>query len=106
MSPEKTNGQKDLPGDVPLLEVRGIGRYFGNVIALKDVSTVVKAGEVTCVLGDNGAGKSTFIKILSGVHQPSEGELLVEGEQRSFSSPREAKGPASRRSSRTSRRCR
>ena len=89
-----------------LLEVRDISKYFGNVIALKDVSTVVNAGQVTCVLGDNGAGKSTFIKILSGVHEHSEGELLVEGESRRFSSPREAKAAASRRSSRTSRRCR
>ena len=75
----------------PLLEVRDIGKHFGNVIALKDVSAVVNAGEVTCVLGDNGAGKSTFIKILSGVHEHSEGELLVEGEPTHFSSPREAK---------------
>jgi simple sugar transport system ATP-binding protein len=74
-----------------LLEVRGIGKYFGNVIALKDVSTVVNAGQVTCVLGDNGAGKSTFIKILSGVHQHDEGELFVEGATTRFGSPREAK---------------
>jgi simple sugar transport system ATP-binding protein len=75
----------------PLLEVKGIGKYFGNVIALKDVSTVVNAGQVTCVLGDNGAGKSTFIKILSGVHEHSEGELLLEGEPARFSTPRDAK---------------
>jgi simple sugar transport system ATP-binding protein len=74
-----------------LLEVRGIGKYFGNVIALKDVSTVVNAGQVTCVLGDNGAGKSTFIKILSGVHEHDEGELLIEGEPTRFSSPRDAR---------------
>jgi simple sugar transport system ATP-binding protein len=74
-----------------LLEVRNLSKYFGNVIALKDVSAVVDAGEVTCVLGDNGAGKSTFIKILSGVHQHSEGELLLEGEPTRFSSPRAAK---------------
>ena len=74
-----------------LLEVRGIGKYFGNVIALSDVSTVVNAGEVTCILGDNGAGKSTLIKILSGVHQHDEGEMLVEGEPTRFSSPRDAK---------------
>jgi simple sugar transport system ATP-binding protein len=74
-----------------LLEVRGMGKYFGNVIALKDISTVVNAGEVTCVLGDNGAGKSTLIKILSGVHKPDEGELLLEGEATRFSSPRDAK---------------
>jgi simple sugar transport system ATP-binding protein len=78
-------------GGAPLLEVRGVGKYFGNVIALKDVSCLVGAGEVTCVLGDNGAGKSTFIKILSGVHQHSEGEYLVEGEPVRFSSPRDAR---------------
>jgi len=89
MSVEKTNGHKAL--EPPLLEVRDISKYFGNVNALKDVSTVVKAGQVTCVLGDNGAGKSTFIKILSGVHQHSEGEMLVNGEPHRFGSPREAK---------------
>src|ERR687896_2106193 len=78
-------------GAAPLLEVRGVTKYFGNVIALKDVSTVVKAGQVTCVLGDNGAGKSTFIKILSGVHEHDEGELLLEGTPTRFSSPRDAK---------------
>jgi simple sugar transport system ATP-binding protein len=75
----------------PLLEVREISKYFGNVNALKGVSTVVNAGQVTCVLGDNGAGKSTFIKILSGVHQHSEGELLINGEPTHFGSPRDAK---------------
>lgn len=75
----------------PLLEVRNVSKYFGNVVALKDVSVQVGAGEVTCVLGDNGAGKSTFIKILSGVHRHDEGQMLVEGEETSFSSPREAK---------------
>jgi simple sugar transport system ATP-binding protein len=75
----------------PLLEVRGIGKYFGNVVALKDVSVSVGANEVTCVLGDNGAGKSTFIKILSGVHRHDEGQMLVDGEETHFNSPREAK---------------
>jgi simple sugar transport system ATP-binding protein len=75
----------------PLLETRNVCKYFGNVVALKDVSVHVGAGEVTCVLGDNGAGKSTFIKILSGVHRHDEGALLVEGEDTQFHSPREAK---------------
>ena len=65
---------------------------FGSVIALRDISLHVDPGTVTCVLGDNGAGKSTLIKILSGVHQPSEGEFLVNGEPTSFSSPRDALG--------------
>ena len=76
---------------VPLLETREVSKYFGNVIALKDISVSVYDGQVTCVLGDNGAGKSTFIKILSGVHRHDEGELLVEGERTSFTSPREAR---------------
>jgi simple sugar transport system ATP-binding protein len=75
----------------PLLEVRSVSKYFGNVIALKTVSAHVNAGEVTCVLGDNGAGKSTFIKILSGVHRHDEGEYFFEGEEMHFHSPREAK---------------
>jgi simple sugar transport system ATP-binding protein len=75
----------------PLLEVRNVSKYFGNVVALKDISVQVGAGEVTCVLGDNGAGKSTFIKILSGVHRHDEGHVLVEGEEMHFSNPREAK---------------
>jgi ABC-type sugar transport system ATPase subunit len=58
----------------PLLEVRNVSKYFGNVVALKDISLSVGANQVTCVLGDNGAGKSTFIKILSGVHQHDEGD--------------------------------
>jgi simple sugar transport system ATP-binding protein len=78
-------------GHAPLFEVDHVSKYFGNVIALKDVSTAVNEGEVTCVLGDNGAGKSTFIKILSGVHRQDEGELRMEGEKVSFGSPRAAK---------------
>ncbi|WP_116043280.1 ATP-binding cassette domain-containing protein [Amycolatopsis palatopharyngis] len=74
----------------PLIEVAEIGKTYGSVIALRDVSTVVRAGEVTCVLGDNGAGKSTLIKILAGVHQHDSGEFLVEGEPVRFASPRDA----------------
>jgi simple sugar transport system ATP-binding protein len=74
----------------PLIEVRNISKYFGSVVAIKDVSMAVRAGEVMCLLGDNGAGKSTLIKTLSGVHQPSEGQYLVEGEEVHFTSPRHA----------------
>ena len=72
----------------PLLEMEGISKYYGNIIALTGVTTSVNAGEVTCVLGDNGAGKSTFIKILAGVHEPSDGTIRLNGEEVSFSSPR------------------
>ena len=75
---------------VPALQLKEVGKSFGSVIALRDISLHVDPGTVTCVLGDNGAGKSTLIKILSGVHQPSEGELLVNGEPTTFSTPRDA----------------
>ncbi|MCY7396644.1 MAG: ATP-binding cassette domain-containing protein [Nocardioides sp.] len=75
---------------VPVIEVRDIGKSYGFVIALTGVSTSVRAGEVTCVLGDNGAGKSTFIKILAGAHTHTEGSLLIDGEEKTFSSPRSA----------------
>jgi simple sugar transport system ATP-binding protein len=74
----------------PLIAVDRIGKRFGSVIALTDVSTEVRAGQVTCVLGDNGAGKSSFIKILSGVHPQDEGTYRVDGKDMHLSSPRAA----------------
>ena len=79
------------PQPVPLLEARHVSKYFGSVIALSDVSLEVRAGEVTCVLGDNGAGKSSLIKTLSGVFPPDEGEIFVDGNPIRFSGPREAR---------------
>jgi simple sugar transport system ATP-binding protein len=74
-----------------LLAAEDISKYYGNIVALRDVSLHVDAGEVTCILGDNGAGKSSLIKILSGVQQQDEGRLLVEGEEVHFDSPRAAR---------------
>lgn len=73
-----------------LIRVERVGKRFGNVVALEDVSMRVMAGRVTCLLGDNGAGKSTLIGILSGVHRPTTGRYLVDGEPASFDSPRQA----------------
>jgi simple sugar transport system ATP-binding protein len=77
-------------GATPLIEARGLTKYFGSVVALHDVSLAVRAGEVLCLLGDNGAGKSTLIKILSGVHPADSGEILVDGEAVELGSPRDA----------------
>ncbi len=74
----------------PIVEMRDIEKHFGSVIALAGVSVSVNAGEVHCLLGDNGAGKSTFIKTMAGVHQPTRGEMLVDGKVVHFSSPRQA----------------
>lgn len=81
---------KESTDNAPLLEIRDVTKMFGSVISLSKISTTVRAGEVTCVLGDNGAGKSTFIKILSGVHQPDHGQLLMDGQPVHFGTPREA----------------
>jgi simple sugar transport system ATP-binding protein len=74
----------------PIIEIRNLSKYFGSVIALSDASMAVMPGEVMCLLGDNGAGKSTLIKTLAGVHKPSAGEYLVEGQRVDFDSPRDA----------------
>ena len=74
----------------PIVELRDIIKRFGSVIALNGVTMKVHAGEVMCLLGDNGAGKSTLIKTLSGVHQPTEGQILIDGEPVMMSSPRDA----------------
>jgi simple sugar transport system ATP-binding protein len=84
-------GAPQLPGaHRPIIEVEEIGKSYGSIIALSDVTTSVRAGEVTCVLGDNGAGKSTFIKILSGVHEHTHGKFRVDGIERQMANPRAA----------------
>ncbi len=79
-----------MANSTPLMEARGVSKYFGHVVALEDISMEVRAGQVTCLLGDNGAGKSTLIKTFSGVHQPTKGTLLMDGEEVLFNSPRDA----------------
>ena len=74
----------------PLLEARGISKFFGAITALRDVNFHVAPGEVLGVVGDNGAGKSTLMNILSGLFTPSTGELLFQGVPVSFRSPKDA----------------
>ena len=74
----------------PLMELKDIHKSFGNVDALKGVSISIKEGECHCLLGDNGAGKSTFIKIMSGVHQPTKGKININGKEIEINNPREA----------------
>lgn len=74
----------------PILQMKGIEKHFGSVIALAGVSVDLFPGECHCLLGDNGAGKSTFIKTMSGVHKPTRGEILFEGRPMQFGDPRDA----------------
>lgn len=79
------------PGDVPVVELRGVTVRFGSVPALSRVSLALRAGQVTCVLGENGSGKSTLVAVLSGVLRPVEGELLLDGRPVRFRSPKQAR---------------
>jgi rhamnose transport system ATP-binding protein len=74
----------------PRLALRSVSKSFGSTRALSDVSFDVLPGEVHVVAGENGAGKSTLIKILSGVYQDYQGDILVDGEKKRFSSPADA----------------
>src|SRR5260370_37260942 len=65
------------------IEMRGISKRFGGVRALIGVSFSIRAAEIHCLAGENGCGKSTLIKILSGVHAPDEGQIILEGKPHS-----------------------
>ena len=74
----------------PIIEMRNIAKHFGPVIALNGVSFDIRPGECHCLLGDNGAGKSTFIKTMAGVHKPTSGEIMFGGQEMNFNNPRDA----------------
>ena len=78
-------------GGTPLVEMRDMSVSFGGVHAVKDVSIDLYPGEILGLVGGNGAGKSTLIKTLSGAQRADSGEIYIDGEQVSISSPRDAK---------------
>ncbi|MDR1078062.1 MAG: ATP-binding cassette domain-containing protein [Propionibacteriaceae bacterium] len=78
------------PSGQPIIAAQRVAKAYAGVVALEDVSIEVLPGQVCCVLGDNGAGKSTLIKILAGVHRPTTGQLLVDGQPVDFDGPRAA----------------
>jgi simple sugar transport system ATP-binding protein len=73
-----------------IVSLKGVNKSFGPIDVLHDINLEVRAGEVLCLLGDNGAGKSTLIRLLSGVHQPTSGQILMDGAPIRLASPREA----------------
>jgi simple sugar transport system ATP-binding protein len=84
---------RDIPARerAPVLRVRGIAKHFGAVQALRGVDLDVYPGEVLALVGDNGAGKSVLIKIISGVHFPDAGTIEFDSRRVTFRSPREAR---------------
>ena len=73
-----------------VLELKGITKIFPGVKALDGVQFQLKKGEVHALMGENGAGKSTFIKVITGVHKAEEGEMYLDGSKVDFKGPRDA----------------
>ena len=71
----------------PLYEARNISKSYGSILALDDVSVRLYPGEVHGLVGDNGASKSTLVKVLSGVHNPDSGQLRLDGVEHHWKSP-------------------
>jgi ABC-type sugar transport system ATPase subunit len=76
--------------DHPILSLRGVSKNFGAVQALRGVDLDILPGQITALVGDNGAGKSTMIKTISGIWAPSSGEILWNGEPVTIRTPRDA----------------
>ncbi|MCC7480773.1 MAG: sugar ABC transporter ATP-binding protein, partial [Hyphomicrobiales bacterium] len=87
---QKPDASSPLPRGEPVLFLNGVSKSFPGVRALNDVSFTLRAGEVTALVGENGAGKSTIVKILTGIYAPDAGEIVVGGQQRQFHSPRDS----------------
>ena len=73
-----------------MIQAIGLTKAFGNNIALNAFDITIQPGEIIGVIGENGAGKSTFMKLLSGVHQPTSGSVTIQNESQTFATPREA----------------
>ena len=73
-----------------VVELKNARKLFPGVVALNNMHLNVKPGEILGLIGENGAGKSTLIKVLTGVHQPDEGEIYVEGQLKKFKDPNES----------------
>lgn len=77
--------------ETPILELRGVTKSFQGVTAVSNLTLAVRPGRVLCLLGENGAGKSTVIKMLTGVEHPTSGEMRIDGVVSTFESPRDAR---------------
>lgn len=76
--------------DTFAIELKGVTKVFGQIVANKDVNLQVKKGEILAVLGENGSGKTTLMNMLSGIYFPDEGQIYVNGEEAVIKSPRDA----------------
>jgi ABC-type sugar transport system ATPase subunit len=75
----------------PVLHISGLTKHYGGVKALTDAHFQLAAGEHAAIVGDNGAGKSTFVRLITGVEQPNQGEIALDGQAVEFDSPLDAR---------------
>ena len=75
----------------PVIAVQGLTKHYGGVKALTDAEFRLNPGEHVAIVGDNGAGKSTFVRLITGVEQPSRGDILMDGQPVAFDSPLDAR---------------
>ena len=80
----------DSGSGAPIVEFRGVSKSFGAVRALRDIDLIIATGQVTALVGDNGAGKSSLVKTLSGLWEPDQGHIFWNGERVQFRTPRDA----------------
>lgn len=76
--------------DIPAIELKGVSKRFGSVVANKNVNLSVKRGEILSILGENGSGKTTLMNMISGIYYPDEGHIFINGEEVVIRSPRDA----------------
>ncbi len=75
----------------PVLKIDGLTKHYGGVKALTDARFALLPGEHAAIVGDNGAGKSTFVRLITGAEQPNSGDILLDGEKVHFESPLDAR---------------
>lgn len=80
-----------MPTSQPVLEISQLTKHYGGVKALTDAQFRLLPGEHAAIVGDNGAGKSTFVRLITGVEQPNTGDILLDGQKVSFESPLDAR---------------
>lgn len=76
----------------PMLEIKGVSKYFGSTVANKDINLTVNKGEILALLGENGSGKTTLMNMISGIYYPDEGHIYINGEEAHISAPQDAFG--------------
>ena len=74
-----------------ILETRGLTKHYGGVHALSDANFTLRRGEHVAIMGDNGAGKSTFVRQITGVEQPTRGQIIFDGVEQAFDGPIKAR---------------